>query len=298
MLRSSPFIICISYLLLFSPFASAESPLISPEKTVKLKIAMNQITFDKYPQYTQKNLCNNLPNFDREQIDRSLLELSILCLAFKNQNILLEVDAIPSPSYLRSIWMVKSGHADTAANSIWTQDIEENNVFSTVDIIRAGEFEKGIYVHEKHPLLKIAPEIIDLSNYIGITVKAWVHDWQVTNSLSNKPVLDVYMPTLFKMLETNRGDFTLIEFPSTPRLYVKQKKITLRPLIGVKVSIPEARKFIFSKKTNNAKEIYNILNKGLQGMRAKGEIIDLFTKAGVFNKKTKNWRILNSNKLN
>ena len=33
-------------------------------------------------------------------------------------------------------------------------------------------------------------------------------------------------------------------------------------------------------------------------MRAKGEIIDLFTKAGVFNKKTKNWRILNSNKLN
>lgn len=295
MLRVPLITICFSYILLFSSIVTAEKTITPPLKIIRIKIAINQITYDKYPQYIGKNLCSNLPNFTSEEIDRALLELSIICLAFKNQNVLLEVDATPSPSYLRSIWMVKSGLTDTAANSVWTQDIEDsNNIFSTIDIIRPGEFEKGIYVHESHPLLKVATEEINLSNYVGLTVKSWVHDWQLTNSLTNKKVLDVYLPKLFKMLATHRGDFTLMEFPSTPSLSVEHNEITLKPISGVKVLIPEARKFIFSKKNINAKEIFTILNKGLRDMRTNGKISELFTKVGLFNQKTKHWRILNN----
>ncbi|MGJ8692265.1 MAG: hypothetical protein ACSHW0_07270 [Thalassotalea sp.] len=286
---------CLIFCLFFnSYFASAQSPATSPN-LYTIDVAVVNISYIKYSHLLKQDFCQHLPDYKQQQIDRTILEVTLMCMAFNNQGANLAINFIISPNYNRSIWMIKEAKVHTAATSIWSQDIHPDDpVYNTIDVIRKGEFEKGIYVRPEHPLLTLQPQNVDLTTYTGITFKNWVHDWQLILQLSDNKVYDGYLPTLFKMLKNKRADYTLIEFPSNQHLAVRQQGIDLYPVMGVKVAIPDSRKLVIAKNAKDSAEIFSILNQGLKTMRANNEIYRVYADAGFFNQQTKNWRVINS----
>ena len=282
------------FLLSFAVFSSPKKSPDIEATSYLINLAIIQVSYDKYRQYMHQDYCLSPPNSAQEQVDRVLIEVLLMCNSFKYAGYDLKINFIPSPSYMRSLWMLKLGYVHTLATSVWTNDAVSHNqhFYATIDVLQLGEFEKGIYVHEKHELLNKNAASIELSKYTGISLKSWLHDWKVINSLT-PTIIEAYLPSLFKMMASHRADFTLMEFPSQSDLSIQQDNIILKPLEGIKVIIPDSRKLVVSKQSANAEQIFTILNNGLQKMRNNGEIYPLYVESGFINHKTKKWTVLN-----
>lgn len=281
------FLILMAFFVLFSAKADISS------SKLTLRVTINTITYNKYQLYEKKDVCNELPNLTTEQIDRPIIELSIICAAFKQQDVDLKIEFFETASYSRSIWLVKKGLVDIFSQTVWQADINEDYMYVSDDIIRIGEFSKGIYTNEDHPLQSIAAEEINFKKYRGMTQQTWIYDLAIINSLTDNVLKNDYFPTMFKVLSNNRADFTLMEFPAKGELSISQDGFRLQPIKGIKVVIPMARKFILSKIPDNSQFIFETLNSGIQSLRNNGEIYKRYVEAGFINKKTENWKTVN-----
>ncbi|WP_159084244.1 hypothetical protein [Saccharobesus litoralis] len=226
-------------------------------------MSINQVTHQKYITYMHADMCRQLPKLGHEQLDRSFFELIIVCNAFATQQVQLNLEFVPTPSYLRGVRMVEQGTVDTHSASIWYSDINQSQLYASEEVLRTGEFEKGIYVHESHPLLILPPDKINLSHYTALSVKAWRHDWAVSQSIAQSVADTGHMPAIFEMLAAKRADFTLLEFSNHTSMDRVQNDIRLKILTGLKQ------------------------------LRAKGLIYPVYVKAGFINPKVKHWRVVN-----
>lgn len=281
----------ILFPFLFSLFANAQIK--EPSSLLPLRVTINTITYNKYQLYDKKDICNELPDYNKEQVDRPLVELSIICSAFKQQGIDLKIEFFETGSYARSLWLIKKGIVDIFSQTVWQTDVDEQYMYASVDTIREGEFYKGIYTHEYHHLQDVDLEYINFEKYRGTTQQTWIHDLAIINSLTNNVLKNNYFPTMFKILSNNRADFTLMEFPAKGELSITQGDHRLLPIKGIKVVIPMARKFIISKAPENSQYIYETLNNGLAAMRKHGEIYKRYVDSGFINNKTKDWKVIN-----
>lgn len=281
----------ILFFLSFSVEAQIQEP--STSSIIPLRVTINTVTYNKYELYNKKNVCNELPDYHKEQVDRPIVELGLICAAFKQQGFDLKIDFFETASYARSIWLVKKGIVDIFAQTVWQTDVNEQFMYTSIDTIRVGEFYKGVYTHEYHHLQNVEVDYIDFNQYRGITQQTWKHDLAIINTLTNNVLKNNYFPTMFKILANNRADFTLMEFPAKGELSITQDTYRLLPIKGIKVVIPMARKFIISKEGNNSQYIYETLNNGLLILRNNGEIYQRYLDSGFINKKTKDWKVIN-----
>lgn len=287
-------------ILLFFIFTvlNCKNILASSEKNdtiVNLKMGIYQHSLVHYSQYLTGNICEKLINNNNvRHLHRNIIELTIMCLAFDQQGIKLKIETVLYPNLVKGITMVENGTVDTLQVSVWEEDINENKLYKSAAILRKNEYEKGIYVYEKHPLLNQSTKNLDLTPYIGITKKIWRYDWQAINQLSNK-VADVnHMPSLIEMLSKGRADFTLHDFSSHPDFIpLEGYIIKLKPILGVKVVFPASRHFIVARKWKLAALFIDILDQGIKKLREQEKITQLYYQGGFINQRTKNWRVLN-----
>lgn len=250
--------------------------------------------YEKYHQYLTGDICQKLEaKLTGFQIDRVLSDLRVVCLAFKHQNVHLTINMKSFPSNQRAIRMIESGEIDTLASTVWGSSINENTLFSTDEVIKKGEFEKGVYVHTDHPLLSMPLDKINLNNYVGITLKSWKHDHRALKQISKQVRLTEHFPTIFDMLKTKRADFILSSFPSQDHFHFWRKKVKIEPIKGIKVVMDDGRKFIISRKSAKGKRYYAMLNTGLKHLRTKGLIRSTYATGGVFKESTENWQVIN-----
>lgn len=275
-------------------FGVTSTPL-SAKKTneITIKVAVNIITYEKYQLHSKLDLCNNFPDFSALQTDRPLVELALACMALKTQGVNLMFEFIPTSGYARSVWLVQKGVVDTFSQSVWQDDIDTEHTYATIDLIRTGEFTKGIYTYKDHELLTMDVEAIDLSKYRGMTQQTWLYDIEILEKLTPDILKNNYFPVMFKILANQRADFTLMEFPSKGSLSIAQDGYELRPIEGIKIKINKARKLIVSKKSKHGEYYFNTLNKGLKELREKGEIHKTYVDTGFINPKTEAWKIIN-----
>lgn len=273
-------------------------PAVADNKTeISLTIAINEQTYLKYKLKYKKNVCEQLPNLKKTQVDRPLVELFIICSAFQHQNITLNIKLVATKNYERALWLIKHGYVDVFAQTAWGDDIERKYMHASIDIIREGEFNKGIYTHENHELQKTFNNSTKLSNYVGIVPKAWHQDLAVMKELTPNILENNYYPAIFKLIARKRADFTLMEFPTKNNLSYFIDGYYLKPIQGIKIMIPTIRKFIVSKKVKKHQYIFEKMNTGLQTMREKGEIRQIYLNSGFINIKTQSWQIVNSHQL-
>lgn len=279
----------VFYLLIFM-MVSAQA---NNNQIIPLVVAINQETYQNNKLENTADICKQLPNIKEMKKDRPLVELSIICLAFKQQGFTLKIKLLPTMSYTRSLWLVKRGIVDVFAQSVWEVDIESNYMHASIDVIRKGEFTKGVYTIDNHPMQSLARKNINLANYVGIIPSTWHQDLAVMKLLTNNILNNNYYPAIFKLLAINRADFTLMEFSSNDDLSIYFNGYRLKPINGIKITIPLVRKFVVSKNTTNNQFIFNTLNKGLTAMRKSGEIQNIYLNSGFINNKTQSWQVIN-----
>ncbi|MBU2924836.1 hypothetical protein Q4530_08185 [Colwellia sp. 1_MG-2023] len=252
-------------------------------------------SYQKNSTVLQGDICQNLQYYSfKKNIDRLLIDMKVTCLAFKELGLKLNIDLIPFPNILRAIAMVELGKVDTIAPTVWQSLINKSTLHSSIEVIRKGEYEKGIYVNKNHPLLSLPSNEIDLNNYTGITLSSWPHDLEILNQLTSKIAPLSHVPSLPLMLKYKRADFMLSDFPNLGSLNYQISEMNIVPMAGMKVIIYDSRHFIVTNKTENGDRYYKYLNEGLKALRNKGIINKTYAEMGFNNKQTENWQILNA----
>lgn len=265
------------------------------QQEITVKAGLYKGTYLGFQHHFEGDICSNLLKVKHiEIIDRSVVDIIILCSAFANQQTKLNIQLVLYPNNRRARTMVASGDIDILLTAIWKADIDNKSVLQSKNVVLKNEFEKGIYVYEHHPLLNVASENINLDEYTGITIQSWQYDWKILGELTNNRTNIGHIPALYKMLKRRRADFTLLEFSSLSEMAsFDHSGIKLLPVKGVKVLLNDVRRFIVSKKFKHAEHYIHILDKGIQKMHSEGTIKTLYKKAGFFNENTTNWRLLN-----
>lgn len=280
---------CALFFIVTNQIAQAE-----PNQEIELRIALNANIIAEHPGLLEGDACKQLQLL-RNRLQRPPVDLLLICRTIELSDTKPTVKIISSPSYARSIRMVKKGVAHTMAESVWFSDIDSDYMYHTGPVLEIGDFEKGIYVGADHPLLKKWQGVSQLRNFKGITLRRWGHDWDILNLLTSKVVPTSHYESLMKMIDAGRGDFTLHEFSQTKELDIVAHGVWMKPLPGIKIVMPESRVIPISasERAENASIIANIIKEGVQQLNATGEVHTLYSAVGFNNPTVKNWKIIN-----
>lgn len=237
--------------------------------------------------------CNELIISESSFIHRGALEMILACRAFYAAGVVPNITIVPSPNYSRALRMVEAGTADIAAETIWLDDIDTSRVYYSNAILRSGEFEKGLYARVGHTVFSLAPEDIKIESYNAVTVRNWHNDKQALEDFTKNIFYSPRYSSIYNMLRAGRADFTLLAFPTNLNLLIEADELSMMPIPNVKVKFSGSRHFVVSRMRPKSKELNELLNQGLNALRLQGEIEKFLLDAGVINKKTKDWKILN-----
>ena len=260
--------------------------------TLELRIALDKSILDKHPELGNGDVCEQL-KINRSKLQRPPVDLLLICRTVQMSDNKPTLKILPSPSYARSLRMIKKGIAHTMAESVWFSDIDSDLMYHTGPVLAIGDVEKGIYVPKNHPILKQWQDISQLKDLRGITLRIWPHDLEILNDLTPNTVSTSHYESLLKMLRAGRGDFTLHEFSQTENLDIVAHDVWMKPLPGVKVVIPESRVIPISASAENASVIASIIKSGVQELTANGEISTLYSAVGFNNATVKDWQVIN-----
>lgn len=270
-------------------------PVKSSEGIFTLKVAIESATFLKYQTYLSQDVCTNLPDVNKIQSDRAIVELRIICMIFKDAGYTLDIKLFPSPNYKRSIRMIENGQVDIIAQTIWASEDNFENTYLSKHLIRSGEFEKGIYTRVDHHIHRVPLSELDLSKYVGLSFEAWTYDWEIMQQITPNIVSTHQVSSYLSMLEGGRADFIFMEFPSTDTLHVKTSiGSVVTPVEGIKVVINHPRSFLVSSAHEYSEVMLKVLNLGIDKFHEDGIIQQLYLDAGIFSSKAKAWKILNT----
>ncbi len=259
---------------------------------IELRVALDENIIAKHPNILEGNICENLIGY-QSNFDRPPVDLVLICRTLEIAETQTSIKILPSPSYARSVRMVKKGLAHTMAESVWFSDIDSDYMYHTGPVLEIGDIEKGIYVPVEHPLLSSWQDVLQLKNLTGITLSRWTHDWDIISSLTDDVVPTSNYESLIKMLNAGRGDFTLHEFSQSEDLDIVAHSIWLKPIPGIKVVMPESRVIPISAEAENASKIAYIIKSGVQKLNANGEVNTLYSAVGFNNPAVKDWKIIN-----
>ncbi|WP_291328541.1 hypothetical protein [Desulfovibrio sp. UCD-KL4C] len=258
-----------------------------------LSVAGNKSTEQNYQKLIEYKGGNPIAitDYSSPYSSRPVISLLLLRQALHLGGIDADFVYISCPNPGRSISEVKKGRAVVYSSDMWEQDFD-SSVYKTSPIIRKGEFQKGIYVKKDSPLLTSPNVANDLKNKIPLVEHTWNMDIAILKKCGFKyiqtaPKYDL----LFKMINKNRGDFTILEFPRNTDLIIQNKTGDLYPIQNTKIVLPESRHFMVSKINPQGKKVYEALEKGLRIMRKNGTIDKALRQSGVINDKVKNWKV-------
>ncbi|MBC06265.1 hypothetical protein [Thalassospira sp.] len=223
----------------------------------------------------------------------SLVIYSILQEALTTGGIKAKVKPVLSPNSERSRKMVSDGLADVKSD--WEFNIDPDpDLLKSAPILRKGEFEKGVYVSQDAFILNGERRISDLHDMRAVSIRTWRLDWQALENLAPKSLTSA--PTtlqIYSLINAGRADFTLLEFSSEPDLARRYEDITLYPMPGVKVILPDSQHFMVSRRLTGAQNFIKALDHGLTALRQSGFIRQCMVNSGIINEKVADWKILN-----
>jgi hypothetical protein len=199
------------------------------------------------------------------------------------------------PNTERERTLVRDGEVVVAGTSQWDFFCDENAavLYKSAVIIPDGAFEKGLYTtKEKAATLRVR-SVGDLAALTVCSSSNWRVDWKTLSALGFRSLENVAsIPSMFKMVHSDRGDVTVQSFSGNPDLSVTSEGITLYPVPGVKLLLQGTRHFVVSKRHPSGKLVFDALQKGLAVMAKEGEIRRALVESGFFNAAVRNWKAL------
>jgi hypothetical protein len=284
--RSALSVASIVCALLLAPIAEAKT---------HLKISANTLIAESFEKWNAESPWDKVERYSGAHANRPTVDLVLQLQALKAGGLDFDFELVVGPNYERAKLEVIQGKADLAAETIWDDEIAENagSLLKTEPIIRAGEFEKGIYVLPgNQQLLKIS-SLAELQGSVGATVSNWALDVKTVDAMKVKGHEKVgKLETVFLLIDKKRADFTLQEFSSNADFSIENGGLRLIPIPNCKVGLAGSRSWIVSKTSAHAKEVHEALARGTKILREKGTIERAFKECGFFNPQTASWKRL------
>jgi len=255
-----------------------------------LKISANTQIIESFKNWTASTPWETIEKYDNPNAYRPTGDLVLELQALKAGGLDFDFEFVTVPNYERGRIEVSEGRADLSAETIWEREITPA-LLRTEPVIRDGEFEKGLYALPEIAGSLKASTLEELQQLSIVMVATW--DVEMVEKIHPK----VYekaakIENVAQMLQKKRGDYTLLEFSSSPDLSVDIAGVKLAPVANCKVALPGSRSWIVCKASPQSAEIAAALDKGLKAMRAEGRIERAFKESGFFNQKVSGWKRL------
>ena len=253
-------------------------------------IATNNLIYDSFVQWTKLKPCEQISNFNSPYANRGTVELIIICQALDVAGYKTQLKLQKYPNYERALVQAKSGKVHLSAETLWEEDIEDEYFYKTPAIIQNGEFEKGVYTLAKNVDVLAVKSLAELQAFSAVMPKIWKTDWQTLQAMTIKTSSAPNKVNMFRMIEAQRVDFTLLEFSHAQDMSNEFVGIRLIPVPYLKVGLQGARYFVVSKQSTDAKVLYEALNRGVLHLRTTGVITKALTQSGFINERVRNWQ--------
>ncbi|WP_096086953.1 hypothetical protein [Agaribacterium haliotis] len=239
--------------------------------------------------------CEDIKKYNSPKLlSRSVIELVLICQAFRSVGNNISLRFVIAPNYSRSLELVKSGSAHMMAESAWDDDIDKQELYVTEPIIQKGEYFKGIYSTEEKLMHMKIKSAEDLRRYTALTPTHWHVDLKALRSIGVTNKLDVHVPmAIIKMIHNGRGDYMLGDFTRQNRMAISDGELLLYPVQGVKIALYSERRFVLSRKADPDGELVEVINQGINNLRKQNIIKQAFSESGFFNNNVGDWRVLN-----
>ncbi|MDE1462446.1 hypothetical protein [Spartinivicinus poritis] len=261
---------------------------------IKVKIAAPGYVYENFQHWNTTVPCKMLKTYDSEYANRATVDLMLICRALYESGLKFNFQLTLYPNYSRVLAEVKRGRENIAAETIWKNEIDESVLYKTEPIIPIGGFIKGVYVKAGNNRLANVKSLDELKKFKGVMIKNWVIDWNTMESFGLNTLYETNgLESMYKLINNNRADFTLFEFSQTQHKVQKLKDINLVPVKGIKVKLLGERSFVVSKKSKNADNIYEHLNKGIAILRKNKEIERAYLESKFINPDVADWILLN-----
>ncbi len=244
---------------------------------------------------------------DPKQIDfyggefsrRDVIEVVLIQQALSKGGDQSEFDFSLVDSYARQLIEIKEGRAVFPLTSVWESDATRlsDHMYTTDLLIRPEEFVAGFYVKPNNARALQANRLSDLALLTAVSNPKWKRDWDLLESFIPTEQLykSVLWSSMVKMVEFGRVDFLLAPFQSTLDLSLSYEDIHLVPIPGIKISLGEGRRVVFSKLHPKGQELYEAFQRGFAMMKKNGLIKRAYNQSGFFNERAKGWSMLSVN---
>ncbi|WP_339617389.1 hypothetical protein [uncultured Gilvimarinus sp.] len=264
-----------SYVILFTPTSHAGNT----ETPLDITVAVYSYFLADIRKYSQDHHCLDYQKMGLVK-NVTLNELSLMCRAFDAADFAVNTKWQAHPMQERMVRSIDAGNAVIGGAAIWGRDATER-VYVSDNLLNSGEYAKGIYApKEKLPGLLDEIKANGFKNLTGVTDKTWFYDVQALDCLQSKRYYGVTYHTMFKMVDAERADFTLMHFSSLPDQSHTVSDITLNPLPGYKISFDDSLNFFVSKSHPDGQRVFAALQKGLAILRKQGVITQAYQAAG------------------
>ncbi|KGJ88285.1 type 2 periplasmic-binding domain-containing protein [Colwellia psychrerythraea] len=228
---------------------------------------------------------------------RVKLEFYILCEALHLGGITPEFTFIHYPNHKRLYLQSLKGEVTIPSVSLWESYLAKDIFYTTLPLLDKSQFELGIYMLPSKVLKADIKSLKDLRKYSAVTHIAWKLDITTLQEMEVDIATTISYVNLYRMVHANRADFTLAAFANNPTMQQTIGNISLLPVKGIKILIPDARVFAIYKQWPQATLILNSLQKGLKILRNTGKLAQYYQTIGVINPAVKNWKVLCCNAL-
>ena len=262
---------------------------------IHLKISACAEAVDAFDNWTAATPWAQITNFKNANAARPAVDLLLELQALKAGGLDFDFELVRKLTYEQAKVEVIEGRAELTAETIWGDEIAEhaNVLLKTDEIIRNGEFVKGIYVlSTNEKLLKLA-SLEELRDSVGAVVATWALDVKTLESLKLKGLKKVVkLDLVFSAIQKQQADFTLGEFAPTPDKGAVSGGAKFVPVPNCTVAIMGSRSWIVAKASPNADAILSALAAGVKILRDNGTIERAYQESGFFNPRIAGWKRL------
>ena len=216
----------------------------SVQATTHLKISANGAAIDAFENWTSVTPWAQIENYRNANAARPVIDLLLELQALKAGGLDFDFELVRTINYEQAKIEVVEGRAQLTAETIWDDEIAEHAAAlrATDDIIRNGEFVKGIYVLPTNAALLKLSTIDELRAATGGVVSSWVLDVKTLEQLKPKAVEKRAAPELvFQAIQKGQIDFMLDEFSAAPDMSDQRAGVRLIPVPNYTVAIAGAR---------------------------------------------------------
>lgn len=252
---------------------------------LKLRVALISGNYIHFKQWAEGHEPVILKELVIQPNDRVTAELTIQFMALKYAGFDVEYEFLVVPNFARTELFLADKRVDLSGESFWTDspNVDMRHVYMSKPYLRRGELISGLFTSHDNYKVLATQSLEQVKKLKHVLVKYWFVDKRSVRAYSeNKLLLANDYTSVTRILEAQRADVTLIEFSKKHGLARINEEVNIRSIPGFYVEMDGERGFLVSRYHPRAGEILSAINKGIDIMRANGDLQSILTAAGYY----------------